>query len=105
MIVSYDGTAGFVGTSTSTDSNSTSCSAVYYYQQQQNSGVVQLTLLVVAVEAEWEADTNSGRGEMDRTLDTLAIKPNYEHDDLHQVGDTVHDDDDGDEHGYDKDDV
>ena len=57
------------------------------------------------MEAEWEADTNSGRGEMDRTLDTLAIKPNYEHDDLHQVGDTVHDDDDGDEHGYDKDDV
>ena len=71
----------------------------------QWSCTVQLLLLVVAVEAEWEADTNSGRGEMDRTLDTLAIKPNYEHDDLHQVGDAVHDDADGDEHGYDKDNV
>ena len=70
-----------------------------------SGGVVQLLLLVVAVEAEWEADTNSGRGEMDRTLDTLAIKPNYEHDDLHHVGDAVHDNDDGDEHGYDNDDV
>ena len=57
------------------------------------------------MEAEWEADTNSGRGEMDRTLDTLAIKPNYEHDDLHHVGDAVHDNDDGDEDGYDNDDV
>ena len=70
-----------------------------------SGGVVQLLLLVVAVEAEWEADTNSGRGEMDRTLDTLAIKPNYEHDDLHHVGDAVHDNDDSDEHGYDNDDV
>ena len=51
------------------------------------------------MEAEWEADTNSGIGEMDRTLDTLAIKPNYEHDD------PVHDDDDGDDDGYDNDDV
>ena len=57
------------------------------------------------MEAEWEADTNSGRGEMDRTLDTLAIKPNYEHDDLHQVGDAVHDDDDGDDDGYDNENV
>ena len=71
----------------------------------QWSCTVQLLLLVVAVEAEWEADTNSGRGEMDRTLDTLAIKPNYEHDDLHHVGDPFHDDDDGDDDGYDNDDV
>ena len=42
---------------------------------------------------------------MDRTLDTLAIKPNYKLDDLHHVCDAVHDDDDGDEHGYDNDDV
>ena len=44
--------------------------------------------------AEWRVDTNSGRREMDWTLDTLAIKLRDEHDDHDHGGD-----DHGDDHG------